>query len=224
MTTGSLRPRQAQSEADQFLDLISSPFQSQIQVNSIYASIIWAFAVSGGLFILFVLLRPLNGRVYAPRAKHADNRHAPVPLAKTSFAWTQAVRKIDEHDLVERIGLDAVVFLRFLRMLRNVFLIFTIIGCGVLIPLNLVGGHSLYSQWSSVATLMKFTPQYIFGRKFWGYVILAYVFQFVLFFFIWRNYRAVLALRRRYFESRDYRLSLHARTLLVRISHCCTFA
>ncbi|KIW04562.1 hypothetical protein, variant [Verruconis gallopava] len=101
-------------------------------------------------------------------------------------------------------------------MLRDIFLIFTVIGCGTLVPLTLVGGHSLYKQWSSVATLMKFTPQYIFGQKFWGYVAIAYIFQLVLFFFIWKNYQAVLVLRRRYFESRDYRLSLHARTLLIR--------
>jgi hypothetical protein len=210
-----LEPRRTQSDADEFLDLISNPFQSQIQVNSIYASIIWAFAVSGGLFLLFVLLRPRNGRVYAPRAKHADNRHAPPPLAKTPFAWTKVVRNIDEHDLVERIGLDAVVFLRFLRMLRNLFIIFTVIGCGVLIPLNLVDGHSLYSQWSNIATLMKFTPQYIFGQKFWGYVVLAYILQLILFFLVWWNYRAVLALTKRYFNSHDYQLSLHARTILV---------
>lgn len=203
------------SSGDEFLDLISNPFQSQIQSNSIYASIIWAFAVSGLLSLVFVLLRPRKPAVYAPRAKHADERHAPTPLDKTAFAWTKAVKNIEEHELVEKIGLDAVVFLRFLRMLRNIFLIFTVIGCGVLIPLNLVGGHMLYGQWSNIATLMKLTPQYIFGQKFWGYVVLAYVFQFILFFFIWRNYRAIVTLRRRYFDSHDYQSSLHSRTLLV---------
>ncbi|KAE9973342.1 hypothetical protein BLS_003633 [Venturia inaequalis] len=101
---------------------------------------------------------------------------------------------IEEQELVEKIGLDAVVFLRFLRMLRNIFLILAVIGCAVLIPINVTGGHALYSQWNNIATLMKFTPQYIFGQKFWAYVILAYVFQALV---------------------QDYRSSLHSRTLLV---------
>jgi hypothetical protein len=211
----ALAPRQTDT-GDQFLNLISNPFQSQIQVNSIYASIIWAFAVSGGLFFLFVFLRPRNSTIYARRAKHADSKHAPPMLEKSLFAWTGSVKKIEEQELVEKIGLDAVVFLRFLRMLRNIFLILAVIGCAVLIPINVAGGHALYSQWSNIATLMKFTPQYIFGQKFWAYVCLAYVFQALVFFFIWRNYRSVLRLRRTYFNSQDYRSSLHSRTLLVR--------
>jgi hypothetical protein len=51
--------------------------------------------------------------------------------------------------------LDAVIFLRFLRMLRNIFLVITVIGCGILIPVNVVGGHSVYKQWGNIATLMK---------------------------------------------------------------------
>lgn len=219
----TLSPRQTQSAStpagsntgDEFLNLISDPFQQQIQANSIYASIIWSFAVSGGLFLAFCFLRPRNAAVYAPRAKHADEKHAPPALGRSLFAWLRAARCADEQQLVERIGLDAVVFLRFIRMLRNIFLILAIIGCGILIPVNVVGGHGLYSQWSSIATLMKFTPQYIFGQKFWAYVILAYLLQGIVFFFIWWNYKAILSLRLAYFNSYDYRSSLHARTLLV---------
>ena len=123
--------------------------------------------------------------------------------------------RFQEQALSEKIGLDAVVFLRFIRMLRNIFLTLAVIGLGILLPVNLVGGHDLYSDWSDIATLMKFTPQYIFGEKFWAYVALAYVIQVILFTFIWWNYRAVLRLRRAYFNSDEYRSSLHSRTLLV---------
>lgn len=34
---------------------------------------------------------------------------------------------------MEEIGLDAVVFIRFLRMIRGIFHILTIFGCGILI-------------------------------------------------------------------------------------------
>jgi len=203
------------SAVDEFLNLISDPFQQQIQANSIYASIIWSFAVSGGLFFAFCFLRPRHNAVYAPRAKHADEKHAPPPLDRGLLSWMTSVRRGDELQLVEKIGLDAVVFLRFIRMLRNIFLLLTVVGCAVLIPINVVGGHKLYSQWSNVATLMKFTPQYIFGQRFWAYVGLAYLLQGVVFFFIWWNYKAVLRLRLAHFNGYDYQTSLHARTLLI---------
>ena len=60
-----------------------------------------------------------------------------------------------EQDLVEKIGLDAVIFLRFLRMIRNMFVVLTILGCVILIPVTVVGGADFYEQWNNIATLMK---------------------------------------------------------------------
>lgn len=121
-----------------------------------------------------------------------------------------------EQDLVDKIGLDAVLFMRFLRMIRNIFAVLSVIGCGILIPVNVVGGSPLYKQWNNIPTLMKFTPQYIYGgNKFWAFVIVAYLFQGTVCGFIWWNYRAVFKLRRAYFDSTEYKASLHARTLLV---------
>jgi hypothetical protein len=144
-----------------------------------------------------------------------------LPLDKKPFAWLNAI-KVKEDDLVEKIGLDAVLFLRFLRMVRNIFLVATVIGCGILIPINVVGGSNFYEQWKNVPTLMKFTPQYIFGPKFWAFVIVSYLFQATVCFFLWWNYRAVFKLRRAYFDSQEYKSSLHSRTLLVSTSSIST--
>lgn len=209
------RRQDGESSTDKFLDLIADPFQAEVQQNSIYAAIVYSFAVSGLLVIVFCFLRPRNSRVYAPRAKHADEKHRPIPLGKKPFSWLAAVKNVKEQDLVDTIGLDAVVFLRFLRMIRNIFVVLTIIGCGILIPINVVGGSPFYEQWSSIPTLMKFTPQYIFGTKFWAFVIVAYLFQGTVCFFLWWNYRAVLKLRRAYFNTSEYKASLHSRTLLL---------
>ncbi len=188
---------------------------TQIQSNSIYAALLWSFGVATLFFLGFCLLRPRTNTVYAPRAKYADEKHAPPPLSKRMFSWFEPIKNVKEDELVEKVGLDAVVFLRFLRMTRNIFLVLTVIGCGILIPVNLVGTHSAPNTYGQVATLMKFTPQYILGLKFWAFVVCAYVFDIIICGFLWWNYRAVLRLRRAYFESYDYRNSLHSRTLLV---------
>ncbi|KAH5348161.1 hypothetical protein HBI48_180920 [Parastagonospora nodorum] len=209
------RRQDGESSTDKFLDLIADPFQAEVQQNSIYAAIVYSFVLAGVLFLLFCFLRPRNGRVYAPRAKHADEKHRPIPLGKKPFSWFSAIKDVKEQDLVDKIGLDAVVFLRFMRMIRNIFCVVTALGCGILIPINVVGGSPFYKQWNSVPTLLKLTPQYIFGPKFWAYVIVAYLMQGTVCFFLWWNYRAVFKLRRTYFDSQEYKASLHSRSLLL---------
>jgi hypothetical protein len=228
----AVRRQNGESGTDKFLDLIADPFQAevspfsiyhvrsqtyttQVQENSIYAAIVYSFVISGLLVVVFCFLRPRNSRVYAPRAKHADEKHRPLLLDKKPFSWLSAVKDVKEQDLVDKIGLDAVIFLRFLRMIRNIFCVLTAIGCGILIPINVVGGSNFYKQWSSIPTLMKFTPQYIFGPKFWAFVLVAYLIQGTVCFFLWWNYRAVLKLRRAYLNTQEYQTSLHSRTLLV---------
>ena len=199
-----------------FLNLLSNPFQAQQQSSSIYIALGYSFGASAGLCFLFCLLRPRNSAVYAPRAKHADKRHAPPPIDKGFLSWIKPIRDVKEAALVEEIGVDAVIFLRFLKMTRNIFLCLTVVGCGMLIPIAVTGGSTYYSQWKDIAVLMKITPQYIFGTRFWAYVIFAYAADIVIMFFLFVNYRAVTRLRRTYFESQDYQNSLHSRTLLVR--------
>ncbi|KAK5243385.1 hypothetical protein LTR16_007961, partial [Cryomyces antarcticus] len=101
-------------------------------------------------------------------------------------------------------------------MCRNIFLVLTVIGCGVLIPVNIIGGSRMRSGNSGITTFMKMTPQYMYGSSaFWAFVVCAYVFDAVIMYFLWSNYRAVTRLRRACFESPEYQASLHARTLLI---------
>ncbi|KAF1933928.1 DUF221-domain-containing protein [Didymella exigua CBS 183.55] len=207
--------RSQQSSGDEFLNLIADPFSTSIQQSSIYAAIVYSFVVTGLLFLVFCFLRPKNNRVYAPRAKHADEKHRPQPLANGPFDWIKAVTQTKEQELVDKIGLDAVLFMRFLRMIRNIFIALSVMGCAILIPVCIIGGGNFYDQYSNIATLMKFTPQYIGGSKFWAYVIFAYLVEITFCGFIWWNYKAVYKLRRTYFESAEYKASLHSRTLLL---------
>lgn len=112
--------------------------------------------------------------------------------------------------LIEKVGMDATLFLKFTKMCRNIFTCITIVGCGAIIPVNLV-----YSSKSTGTFFTKLTPINVGGNTFWVYVIVAYVFDIIICFFLWRNYRDVRRLRRAYFDSPEYQRSLHSRTLLV---------
>lgn len=134
-------------------------------------------------------------------------------MGKGFFAWVVPVLGTKEQELIHLIGLDATVFLRFTRMLRNLSLALTVAGCGILVPTYLATG--VYEADWNVSWLSKLTPANITAQATWAQVITAWVFDLFIAAVLWWNYRAVLRLRRQYFDSPEYHNSLHARTLMV---------
>ena len=125
--------------------------------------------------IAFSLLRPYNSVVYAPKLKHADEKHAPPPMGKGMFAWFKPVVQTKEKELIVHMGLDATVFLRFTRMCRNIFLTLTVIGCGILIPVNVVLG--IGGQFKDISPLARITPINTFDQPNWAQVVCAWLFK-----------------------------------------------
>ncbi|KAK3679357.1 hypothetical protein LTR78_000918 [Recurvomyces mirabilis] len=216
--THPLLPRQSSggngNAGDELLSLLSSGFASQLATDSVYASVATSLGLTLGIALLFSFIRPYNNVVYAPRAKHADSKHAPPPVSKGLFGWIPPLIQTKEQDLVEKVGLDAAIFLRFNRMLRNIFSVLSLLGCGTLIPVYILCSDSNITK--GIGWFSRLTPNYMYGSQgFWAVVLMAYVFDGTIMFFLWTNYRAVLKLRRAYLESPEYQRSLHARTLLL---------
>ncbi|CAG8940298.1 unnamed protein product [Penicillium salamii] len=200
---------------DTFLDLIANPFRSAFTVTAIWASLGTSVGVTILLALLFSLIRPRHSLVYAPKVKHADLKHAPPPVGKGMFAWLKPVIQTREAQLVETVGLDAAIFLRFVKMCRNIFIFLSIIGCAVMIPVNITQSASP-SDTSESSAFNLMTPLNITNpTAIWSQVVCAWAFDIIIAFFLWRNYRAVRTLRRQYFQSSEYQRSLHARTLMI---------
>lgn len=197
--------------SDELFELLKNPFRASFQQDSVWASLGTSVGFTFLIAIAFSFLRPYNSVVYAPKLKHADEAHAPPPLGKGLFAWFSPVVKTKEQDLIRYMGLDATIFLRFTRMCRNIFLSLSVVGCGILIPVNIVMG----TKFEGMAALSKITALTTFGRANWAQVICAYAFNIIVAGFLWFNYRKVVQLRRQYFDSPEYLRSLHARTLMI---------
>lgn len=211
-------PYAAQVRQNSVLDAYRMLTSCQLTSESIWASIGTSIGFTILLAIGFSFLRPYNSVVYAPKLKHADEKHAPPPMGKGLFAWVSPLVKTNEQDLIVQVGLDATIFLRFTRMCRNIFLALTVIGCGILLPTYLVAGGKVDSAWKAAPIFSKLTPLYTYGEPNWAQVAVAWLFDIVICGLLWWNYRAVLKLRRQYFDSQEYQQSLHARTLMVRVS------
>jgi calcium permeable stress-gated cation channel len=217
---GHLSPRQTPaptsssgSSTDQLLKLLADPFQAALQTNAVWASVGIYLPLTIFLALVFSLIRPRHRLVYAPKSKVADEKHAPPPMGSGLLSWIGPVSKAKEDFLMERIGMDAVVFLRFTRMLRNIFVILGLIGLVIMIPVNVTQGAPYLKQGGSGFAIM--TPLFIFGGGLWAQVVVAWATNIIVGYFLWVNYRRVHQLRRNYFESHDYQASLHARTVLM---------
>ena len=77
-----------------------------------------------------------------------------------------------------------------------------------MIPINLTASDTQGDQIMTAFTTMA-------PRALWSHIACVWVFDITIAYFLWRNYRAVRNLRRRYFQSSDYQKSLHARSVMV---------
>jgi hypothetical protein len=215
MEAASLFLREEKSPTDKFLELMREPFRTQLTTDAVKAALITSLSITAIIFFLFCILRPWNTIVYAPKLRHADEKHAPPPLGKGLFAWWKPVTATREEILVQTIGMDAAVFLRFARMCRNVFLILGTLALAIVVPVNVIVGKNFYKNVGMSDAIFLMTPQGMWGKPYWTYVAVAYIFDIVICGFLWHNYRAVHRLRRTYMDSPDYQNSLHARTLMI---------
>ncbi|KAI9843120.1 MAG: Transmembrane protein 63C [Sclerophora amabilis] len=206
-------PQGGSTTGDEFLKLLQDPFRSVFQERAFWAALGSSLGVAVVTTLLFSLLRPYHSTVYAPKLKFADGKHAPPPVGKGLFAWITPVLKTREPYLAERIGLDAIVFLRFTRMCRNMFLVMSVIGLAVLIPANVAGRPK--GQTGTYSNLTLITPLLVWGGPLWAQVICSWLFDALIAVFLWWNYRVVTRLRRTYLDSPDYQAALHSRTLMV---------
>lgn len=164
--------------------------------------------------LAFCYLRPSRGEIYEPRAKQCHGRPLPPLVPKAPFAWLRTLAQTKESDLATLVGPDAAVFLYFTKMMRSIFTALTIVAAALLIPINISTSTTIPIH--DVSVFSRLTPQYSKpGRAFWAYVAFAYLFDLIVCYYLWSNYKKVLQLRREFFRSVKYQESLHARTLLV---------
>lgn len=188
----------------------------QLASASVYSALGTSLGFTAIVALLFSFLRPYNQAVYAPKLKHADEKHAPPPLGKKPWSWVLPLMSTHEEKLMLQIGMDATIFLRVMRMCRNIFVILAVVGVSVLVPVHYKMSTPVTNTvQDSTSWILQITPLNVWGRPLWAQVVIAWIFDIVVCFFLWWNYRRITQLRRKYFESEDYQNSLHSRTLMV---------
>lgn len=170
------------------------------------------------IFIVFCAIRPHHNKIYAPKLKYGDvQKTKPPRLSRNPLKWLWKVGRIKDDELLDGIGLDAVVFLRFMRMFRNLFALFGVLGVAIIIPVNIIFNKK--SSWSDnvsqTDTFMLMTPILVSGDGMLPHVIMGYLITLCTLAYLWHNFRVIVRMRRGLFMSPEYQRALFMRSLLV---------
>ncbi|KAK0566798.1 hypothetical protein OC844_000547 [Tilletia horrida] len=190
---------------------------SQVQAPAVAISAGSWIGFSLATIFIFQLLRPNNKIVYAPKVKYAEHQEkAPPRVDDGFFSWLPPLFKYHEADLLPIIGLDAITFLRFLRMCRYLTLALSILMCVVLIPINLVynAKNPAYKS-EKISFLTRISMARVSGSYLWAHVAMSYLGSLLALGFIYFNYKRMLVLRHAWFRSPEYQSQFHSRTLMI---------
>ncbi|CAO3591073.1 unnamed protein product [Absidia cylindrospora] len=147
--------------------------------------------------------------MYAPRLNM--KKHAPKQISSSFFGWIFPVLKTPNSEVLEKVGLDAVVMLQFLLMAAKLFALCGFFGTVVLYPISRMGGDLLNSTDPSNNdtngnTSLFFddptnppTPAPPASNSFlWVYLFFTYFFCLATFYFTFVNYRDYVHIRQEF--------------------------
>ncbi|KAG2159151.1 uncharacterized protein EDB93DRAFT_1118427 [Suillus bovinus] len=164
--------------------------------------------------VVFNVLRPKNKVIYEPKVKYHVGDKQPPRISDSLLGWLPPLIRTKEPELVDKLGLDAVTFLRFTRMTRSLYSAIAFTCCAILIPINV--SYNLKNVPSTERDVLSIlTIRDVKGSFLFAHVVVSYVVSALVMFFVWRHWKEMLRLRQEWFRSPEYMQSFYARTLAV---------
>ncbi|CAA7260523.1 unnamed protein product [Cyclocybe aegerita] len=163
--------------------------------------------------LTFNVLRPNNKIVYQPKVTYHGTDKDPPRISESFCGWIPPLLHNHEPELLGKIGLDAVAFLRFLHLMRWLFTLTAIVACGVLIPLDFL--YTLSIQPEQYDLLSAMTIRDVEGVRLYAHIGLVYFITLLLMVLIHHHWHAMYRLRNDWFASPEYQFAFYARALCI---------
>ncbi|MCJ1474104.1 hypothetical protein MMC13_002762 [Lambiella insularis] len=195
--------------------------------DAFFASLVTSIVIFGVEIIGFLILKGYLPRIYQPRTYLVSEKERTEPPPKSIWRWLVPVYQTSKVEFVQKCGLDAYFFLRYLWLLLKIFVPSAMVILPILLPINYVDGRGpefatgVYSNsttWSNVTGLNEFA----FGNvrpddtnRYWAHLLLAtgvIIWSCWVFFDELKDY---VKLRQAYLTSPQHRLRASATTVLV---------
>lgn len=180
---------------------------SSFGVTFVVNFIVLAVSVTG-----FLILRPLQKRIYQPRLNvstiPSDQR--PRALHTGIFAWFKDLVTRREAEILQDAGLDGYFFLRYLRLMFIISVVGIITLFPVLLPINATsnGGQTGFNK-------LSFTNVVNNKDRYYAHVFMEWLFFGFIIFTLYREMVYYVSVRQAVLTSPAYSTLVSSRTILI---------
>ena len=221
-------PSELPTNVTGFLDAGSGAGQtgSGITIGSFLASLGAAFAIFALELALFLLISGKLQRIYLPRTFLVPERERTTAPPKGLWQWIKPTFQTSNSEFIQKCGLDAYFFLRYLRTLLKIFIPLMVVLLPIMFPINKVGGRGANfavgpfntTTWSNVNGLDQLAWGNVSpfkNNRYWAHLILALAVIVYTCYTFFDEFRGYIRLRQAYLTSPQHRLRASATTVLV---------
>ncbi len=131
------------------------------------------------------------------------------------FSWISAVFQTSDRVILQKSGLDAFFFLRYLRTLLKIFVPLSLIVVPILVPLNLVHGKNAPGGVQGLDRLSWANVGLEHTSFYWAHLIMALTVAIFVCYTITTELTEYIRIRQAYLASPQHRLQAFANAILV---------
>ncbi|KAF5351925.1 hypothetical protein D9756_007456 [Leucocoprinus leucothites] len=191
--------------------------RSHVLSSNTTSNFLTALVVNGALLGAevgaFLILKQRLWRIYGPRTvlPPPDKRAPHFPAGMVN--WLPALIRYPTEDIIHNNGLDAYMFLRYLKLLMRIFLVFTLLTFAVIIPADAAGITSSKSGLERISWTNIIRPQD--QDRFSAHIVVVYILTFFVIWMIRREMSEFVHRRHQFLISHSHARLPQARTVLI---------
>ncbi|RMD40747.1 hypothetical protein DV735_g4366, partial [Chaetothyriales sp. CBS 134920] len=189
------------------------------QFAASFITAIIVFSVQVGIFLL---IKDRLARIYQPRTFLVPERERTKATGLGWIRWITPVVKTSNAEFVQKCGLDAYFFLRYLRTLLKIFVPAACVMIPILLPINAASGASETERSQSNTGNVTGLDKLAWGNvspahtgRYWAHWTLATLLIVHICYVVFDELKTYIRMRQAYMTSPQHRLRASATTVLV---------
>ncbi|KAK3071868.1 hypothetical protein LTR53_007859 [Teratosphaeriaceae sp. CCFEE 6253] len=183
-------------------------------INAFIAAIAGSFTAFAVQVAIFLLLRLRLSRIYRPRSYLVPERERVPAPPRGVVAWLGPLFTTPNLAFIQKCGLDAYFFLRYLRMLLKFFLPVALIVLPIMLPLNRYSGPVKNVRGLDLLGISNVSPAHV-GHRLWAHLIMAIGVIVWFCYVVYTELRGYIRVRQAFLTSPQHRIRASATTVLV---------
>ncbi|KAF5364658.1 hypothetical protein D9758_005530 [Tetrapyrgos nigripes] len=181
------------------------------------SSFLTALVVNGALLGIevgaFLVMKTTLYRIFSARTYLPPPAKRSLQLPKGLWKWLPAVIASPSEEIIHKNGLDAYMFLRYLRLLIKIFLVFTVMTFAVIVPVNYIHENGARSSFERITWTNLARPED--QPRFAAHVVMVYILTFFVIFSIRSEMSHFVHMRHQFLLSPSHSAHAQARTVLL---------